>query len=196
MREGISRASVIGSLAAAALLFAGSPWAYADCDEFSRVALPGCVNITSGGEGYKHIELTNQCLQEIKVKADHRLLGDWDTVLRYGDPDSHHGTSKIRSVQCCDDYSGYRGNSGCDQDYSSDGLQYCLQQFEISRAGQTCEDASGWVYGEQSKCVIQAWCEHWDDRGNRGNRKTSINAYWDEVKDLLNCYGELSLHQC
>ena len=195
MKEGISRASAIGSLAAAALLFAGIQRAHGDCDEASRVELPGCVKITSGGVGHKSIELTNNCLQELKVKVDRQLLGDWEYVLRYGEPGSDSGASEIRSVRCCNDYAGYRGDSGCDQNYSLDGLQYCLQQFEESNAGQTCRDYNSWVDGAQGQCVIQAFCTVHDEWGDPREYFSTIRVWWDLVNDLQNCNAVLK-HQC
>lgn len=193
MRNGVSRTFATLSLTMATLLWAGGVWA--ECDKSDRVTLPGCVEVTDGGEGEKYATVQNNCVEDVTVKVDRAGGGkDWTWKdISYGSDRSDSGRKTIRAITCCSDLS-----DGCDQDYSLDGVEQCELLYGQSQATKKCDEESFSVDG--GKCKIFAKCEYLYKNNSgfvvKGFGYDFIWADLDSVTELHVCNGKFQVGRC
>ena len=100
---------------------------------------------------------------------------------------SSNGTVKSKSVgafsgvYCCNDSSDLCSH-----------LELCISDFNKSSAGETCIFDDTKYAANGNACTISTFCK----KSSAGYNLNTITVHWANAKDLKNCDGRLTLHNC
>ncbi len=174
--------------------------AHAACSEGQRIDHED-VNCLEAGwtnhnfpiKGDAHARSQCSAYGRVVVKVDRISGSDWTWHLTSSSKREDSGGYKIREISCCSDLSDLCDTSEMDDDS-------CLDRFRASAAGETCEDVSASINGDQ-ECTINAQCETYirhslASEPQRWMVSASTTVSWRDVKDLRNCKGELKVRRC
>ena len=131
-------------------------------------------------------------LGKVVVKVDIRGWQDRTWHLSTDQKRSFSSDVHIRGVFCCKDLSDLCNTS---EIVNSDS---CFDQFQDSPASATCETSAESIGVSGTSCTIWAVCEGMDqpldDHGISLSQKLSV--HWNDVPDLHNCNGDLTIGSC